>query len=85
MFVGVVQIGDVQPVRTETLEALLNGTEDAVAGEVPNAFDGCRNDESFGVELIGSFWAVDEQTADLGGDDVFVTWDSAERRAKPPL
>jgi hypothetical protein len=84
--VRVVQQGDVHPVQAEAVQAGLQGAQDSVGAEVPDAAVGVGHGEALGEIVAAAVLRVGfEQPPDLGGDGVRVAVASAQHGAQAPL
>ncbi|BDZ54083.1 hypothetical protein GCM10025870_11560 [Agromyces marinus] len=80
--VGVVQVGDVDPVEPEALEARVDRAADAVAAEVPLATQRRRHREALVVHGALGVSAGHEESPDLRREHVLVAGTLAQRLAE---
>ncbi len=85
MIVRVVQVRDVDAVQPQSVEAVLDGAQNAVAGEVPHALCQRLDDEAVVIQAARSRRIGFEQASDLGGEDKCVGVARAKRSAKAPF
>ena len=83
--VGIVQVGDVDAIEPESLEALVDRAADAVAAEVVLPPRGGGNREALVVHRAVGVVARDEEAPDLRREHVLVAGTVGERRAEAAL
>jgi len=81
----IVEIEDVEPVKTGALERRLHRAKYPVSAEVPLAARVRGYIETRGVAFAGCLWTRHEQSADLGRDDVLVARALPEGLTETPL
>ena len=85
--VGIVQVEDVESVGPEAGEAMVDGTEDAVAAEIPLPPVRRRGDESVVIELAGRsrLRRRQEQASHLRREQILIATAPRERGPEPAL